>query len=61
MKLMTYGSAQKWRICQYNYYFFPFYNGGRMFSPVADKKSIFLDLYWWLGDLFTSEQEIIIF
>lgn len=40
---------------------FSFYNGGRMFSPIADKKSVFLDLYWWLGNLFTSEQKIIIF
>lgn len=60
-KLITHGPAKKWRIFANIMIFFLFYNGGAMFSPIADKKSIFLGLYWRLGNLFTSEQKVIIF
>lgn len=60
MKLITHGPARKWRIFA-NIIIFSIYNGGAMFSPIADKKSVFLGLYWRLGNLFTSKQKIIIF
>jgi len=57
-KLIT---AQKWRIFANIIIFFPSTVGVALFSPIADKKSVFLGLYWRLGNLFTSEQNVIIF